>query len=326
MVDGFDFLTDHLGIVLELLHLTVHLVDEAVAFLAGDVEEPEVVLIRCDLLLELIVTMHKVGALTVDGFITLLRHAAKVVLEVVEMALGSRDVQVLVDPIHHIMVLLVNLIFLTERNMPDSIVFVGELLHLLACVLACIRRDLLQFLNDVALLLKILFLFSMCAGMGSVARVKELVAGCEEVVPQLVTDLARHGADGLPLFLQLDELIGGCFPIRRVGELLRFGDESLLLLGILVEAGSHLLEIFGLTSEEIVAGLAEALEDLLVALLRRKADSLPLLLDGDNLFGVFLPVGSVFVLLFGDSFRLLAERRLLGEVLLLLGAELFEVL
>lgn len=64
LIDGLDLLTDHLCIVLELLHLTVHLVDETVAFLAGDIEEPEVVLIGCDLLLELIITMHEARSLS----------------------------------------------------------------------------------------------------------------------------------------------------------------------------------------------------------------------------------------------------------------------
>ena len=46
-VDGFDLFAYHSGIVLQVLHLPVHLVNEAVAFLAGDVEEAEVVL-ECD--------------------------------------------------------------------------------------------------------------------------------------------------------------------------------------------------------------------------------------------------------------------------------------
>lgn len=213
LIDGFDLLTDHLCIVLELLHLTVHLVDETVAFLAGDIEKSEVVLIGCDLLLELIIAMHEACALTVDGILTLLRHAAQVVLEVVEMTLGSRDVKILVNLVHHIVILLVYLILLTEWDMTDGIVFVSQLLHLVACVLACIRRDLLQLLDDVALLLQILFLLSMRAGVSRVACVKELVAGREELVPQLVTDLSGHGTDGLPLFLKLDELVRGCLPI-----------------------------------------------------------------------------------------------------------------
>ena len=326
LVDSLDLLADHLGIVLELLHLAVHLVHEAVAFLAGDIEEPEVVLVGCYLLLQLVIAMHKAGALAVDGILTFLRHAAKVVLEVVEMTLGSGDVKILVYLIHHIVVLLVRLILLTERHMTDSVVLVGQFLHLLSRILTGVSGNLLQFLDDVALLLQVLFLLSVRAGVSGVACVKKLVAGREEFVPQLVTDLTGYGADGLPLFLKLDELVGGRFPIRRVGKLLSLSDERLFLLRILVEASPYFLEIFSLPTEEVVTGLAEALEDLFIVLLRSKAYGLPFLLDSDDLFRVFLPVGGVLILLLGDSLRLLAERRLLGKVLLFFGTQLLEVL
>lgn len=104
------------------------------------------------------------------------------------------------------------------------------------------------------------------------------------------------------------------------------GNKCLLLLRVLVETRPHFLEVFGFAAEEVVTCLTQALEDLFVVLLRSEADGLPLLLDCHNLFGMLLPVGSVLVLFLGDSLRFLAERRLLGEVLFLLGAQLLEVL
>ncbi len=86
-----------------------------------------------------------------------------------------------------------------------------------------------------------------------------------------------------------------------------------------------LFEIFCLTAEEVVASLTEALENLLVALLWCEPYGFPLLLNGDNLFRVSLPVGGVLVVFFRHGFRLLAQFCLLCEVLLLIGSEFLEV-
>ena len=51
-VDGFDLLLDEVHVILEFLHLPVHLVNETVAFLGGGIQETEVVLIGLYLLLE----------------------------------------------------------------------------------------------------------------------------------------------------------------------------------------------------------------------------------------------------------------------------------
>ena len=50
-VDGLDFLAHEVHVVLQLLHLAVHLVDERVALLRADAEETEVVLVGLNLLL-----------------------------------------------------------------------------------------------------------------------------------------------------------------------------------------------------------------------------------------------------------------------------------
>ena len=99
-----------------------------------------------------------------------------------------------------------------------------------------------------------------------------------------------------------------------------------LLVGIFLEGVLQTTEVLSLTAKEVVAGSTEALEDLYIHLLRCKADGLPLCLQLDNLLCVAFPVAAALVLLGSDSLYLLAERCLLGEVVLLLGTQVFEVL
>ena len=54
-VDRLDLLTHQFGIVFQPLYLAVHLVNETVTLLAGDVQEAEVVLVGSNLLFELFI-------------------------------------------------------------------------------------------------------------------------------------------------------------------------------------------------------------------------------------------------------------------------------
>ena len=62
-VDGLDLLTDEVHLVLEFLHLAIHLVDEAVALLAAGIQEAEVVLVSLNLLFDGLVLTEQAGAL-----------------------------------------------------------------------------------------------------------------------------------------------------------------------------------------------------------------------------------------------------------------------
>lgn len=138
--------------------------------------------------------------------------------------------------------------------------------------------------------------------------------------------LLGHHADGLPLLLQVDELVAGGLPVGRVLQGLRLLDEGTLLVGIHLELLLEVLEELRLASEEVVTGSTEALEYLDVHLLGCKADGLPLCLQFDNLLGATLPVCAALVFLGYDGFDFLAEGCLLGQVLLFLGAQIVVVL
>ena len=86
------------------------------------------------------------------------------------------------------------------------------------------------------------------------------------------------------------------------------------------------LEVFCLTSKEIVACSTETLKDLDVHLLWGETDGFPLCLQFDNLLRMALPVGTTFILFGGNGFHFLAEYGLTGQIVFLLGTQLFEML
>jgi len=144
-----------------------------------------------------------------------------------------------------------------------------------------------------------------------------MVAGLAELLPELVAQLVGHLSDGLPLLLELDQLVGRLAPLRAVHQLLGLGDELALLVGILRILRAALLVVGVLASEEVVAGGAEAVENLLVDLRGGKADLLPFLLHVEDLLRMAFPVGVGLVFLLHDGLHLLAEGRLLLQVVVL---------
>ena len=58
-VNGLYLLANQFEVIAELLNLTVHLVDKAVALLRACVEETEIVLVGLYFLLELVETTHQ---------------------------------------------------------------------------------------------------------------------------------------------------------------------------------------------------------------------------------------------------------------------------
>ena len=224
------------------------------------------------------------------------------------------------------MVFLEELVFLLEGHVAYLAVFVDELLERGLHVVGGAVKQFLELGYDFLLAVQVLLFLVACAGGGVIAGFKELVAGGYKLGPELVAHLLGHHADGLPLLLQLDELVGGGFPVGRVHEGLGLFYHLLLLLGVLGEFLLQSLEELSLAAEKVIAGGAEAVEYLDIHLLRSKADGLPFGLDIYNLLGVVLPVGGVLVFLLGDGFHLLAECGLACQVFLFLGAQLFEVL
>ena len=224
------------------------------------------------------------------------------------------------------MILLVHLVLLLEGHMTDGLVLVDQQVQFLLKVVAGILQERLELFDDGTFLLEVLMLLATLSGSSLVACLEEMVAGTHKLLPQLVAQFLGHHTDGLPLLLQGNELIASGAPLGRVLEGVGLLDKRTFLVGILLEGILEVLEILCLTGEETVAGGTETLKDLHVHLLWSETDGLPLRLDIDDLLGMFLPVGTTLVLLGSDSLYLLAERRLTGEVLLLLGTDIVEML
>ena len=75
-IDGLDLLLDEVHVVLELLHLTVHLIDEAAALLRTGIQEAEVVLVGLNLLFEGLILAEQTGTLCVEGIFPRVRPPA----------------------------------------------------------------------------------------------------------------------------------------------------------------------------------------------------------------------------------------------------------
>ena len=163
-------------------------------------------------------------------------------------------------------------------------------------------------------------------GTCGIAGFEELIASAEEFLPQLVAQFLGYHANGLPFLLQGNELVAGRAPVGAVLQGLGLLNECAFLLGILLETVFQSLEIFCLVGKEFVAGSTETLKDLHVHLLRSKSYGLPLLLNGDNLFCMALPVAATLILFGSDGFYFLAEGSLLLKVLLLAGTQILKVL
>ena len=150
------------------------------------------------------------------------------------------------------------------------------------------------------------------AGSGGVTGLEELVAGTEELLPQLVAQFLGHHAYLLPLLLQVDELVARRLPVGRILQRLCLLDEGALLLSVLLEGVLQRLEELCLAAKEVVAGCTETLEDFHIHLLRCKADGLPLSLQLNDFLRMALPVTAALVLLGCDGLYLLTQLGLLG--------------
>ena len=242
------------------------------------------------------------------------------------MALGVVRAQVLVEFVHHIVILLIELVLLLERNMTYGIILRNEVLHLLLEAFAWVLCQFLELCDEFTLLVKISVLLVSGTGILLVASLEELVASVQEILPELVALFARYEAHGLPLSLKLNQLVAGLLPLGAFRQSLCLLYEFLLLCQVVGILALDSLEEFSLLAEELVVGDAETLKDLHVHLLRSETNLLPFALHLNHSLGSFLPVGSLLVLLLVDGLNLLAEGSLLGEVLLFLGTQVLKVL
>ena len=93
-IDGLDFLFDKFHVVFQFLHLSVHLVNETVAFFTAGIEKSEVVLVGVDLLFESLVASHEPASLVIQCVHSSFGHILEVAFEIVKFAASHRDVEV----------------------------------------------------------------------------------------------------------------------------------------------------------------------------------------------------------------------------------------
>ena len=106
-IDSLDFFAHQLYLVLQFLHLAVHLVDKAVALFRRSIEETKVVLVGLYLLLQLFILTHQTGTLIVQGVLATLSYLLDGILELLQPTLGNADIQLLIGLVKHGMILLV---------------------------------------------------------------------------------------------------------------------------------------------------------------------------------------------------------------------------
>ena len=115
---------------MSFLNLTVHFFYQAVALLAGRIEETEVVLVGSNLAAQLVVAAQEFATLIAECIAAFFGNILEVVLEVVEVALGIGGVKFL-GCIDSLMILFIDLVFLFERNVSDCTVLFGKIFEFL---------------------------------------------------------------------------------------------------------------------------------------------------------------------------------------------------
>ena len=119
--------------------------------------------------------------------------------------------------------------------MTDGIILLDKALNFLLDILASLFCDIFQFGNYLTFLIEIGILLTVLTCTCGLTSLEELIASTKELLPELVAEFLRHNTDGLPLFLQGDELIASSLPVGRVLQSLCLLDEGAFLLGILLE-------------------------------------------------------------------------------------------
>ena len=155
------------------LHTAFHLVNERVAFLRGDGEEADIVLVGLEVLPHLVETSLHSCALVVNGLSSTLRSSLDVLLECVHAASLAVGVQQEMNLVEGGMVCVIDAVFLTERHMSDCVELLYELLHALLHILRFLCCDVLELAYYVTLLLEIVTLSVACVSCSGIAALEE---------------------------------------------------------------------------------------------------------------------------------------------------------
>ena len=193
-------------------------------------------------------------------------------------------------------------------------------------VLAALDGESFELLDDSLFLDEVFALFLVLVAKDGFLLIEEFVACGVEALPEGIRGLVGGGAYLFPLFLQLDELVGGSCPLGALLEGLGFLHKGKLACRIVCISLFLLLEEVSLLSKEVVAGGTEALKNLGVHLLGGAADSLPLFLECYDLLGKAVPLGVAVDVFHLDGLYLLADGCLLGEVFFFFLLEALEIL
>ena len=325
---GIQFLNrapQRFKVCFQAVDAALYLVDKSASALGRDVQKSEVVLIGLYLVLLSFVLGVEALASIVESVAALAHRCRGLRLEALRAACYVAHVERLVEPVHFLAVCLVEILLVLVGHVAGLLPFVHQFAHFLHAFLGGIGGDALKLLDDAALGLQVLLLALLDRRFGGFAGVEECVAGAVEAFPEFLGVFAGHGANLLPLFLQLLDGAGCLGPLRAVLEGFHLLAEGGLLLQVLAQGGLHALDELGLGVEECVAGLAEALEDLRVHILGCESDSLPFGLQGLYLVRHLVPLGVGLEPREIEGLHLLAERGLLLKILILCCTQFLEV-
>ena len=314
-VEGLDFLLHLLEFKFELVDFAVDFIDESIATfrLRRERKESKVVLIGLYFIGEDVALAEE---LVLEPSVVVVLH---LVFETGDSPLRSRLAECSIETVHLRTECLVDVLLLLERHeshvVPIFLRF-SELRSEIALFL--FRVDGGKFLNDGLLLGKVLFLLRILCGICLFLRCEERIASRIEALPNFVAVFLWHGAYLFPFLLECDDGISGFSPFGAVLERLRLLTEFLLELVVGVETLMHILDKFRLLVEEIVAGSAEAFENLDVHLLRCESHGFPFLLEGNDFIRLCVPLCKSLERINVDGLNLLAESRFLLKILVFL--------
>ena len=129
IVDSLYLVFDKCNLVLQLLHLPVHLVDKAIALLAACIEESEIVLVCLHLALELFVLSHQACTFVVESVAALFGGGLDLVLEIVETLACNAHMELVVELVENGMILVIHFVLILERHMTNGALLFDELLE-----------------------------------------------------------------------------------------------------------------------------------------------------------------------------------------------------
>ena len=174
-VNGLDFLSHKIHVVFQFLDLAVHLVNQAVAFLAAGVEETEIVLVCLNLIFDCLILAHESCSFVVKCVLALLCHVLYFVFEVGQASAGTADIKLFVQLVYHSVELIVQFVFLLIWYMTYRIVFLDKFLHRFLGAFRPFFGQGFESLDDSALFVKIVVFLFMLAGCGGIARFEEIL-------------------------------------------------------------------------------------------------------------------------------------------------------